>query len=141
MKIYHSLFSSHLTYGITCWGGTYKSKLQRIFNLQKRCGRILSGEIYSFDHPEYYSTCSRARSNRRENYFITNSPSKHQPHLFTSHPICGTIVRVFESTNIDFSSAVAKFKKIIKFALLSTQKLYKNNIWCLSNYDISEIRF
>ena len=39
------------------------------------------------------------------------------------------------------SSAVAKFKKIIKFALLSTQKLYENNIWCLSNYDISEIRF
>ena len=36
MKIYHSLFLSHLTYGITCWGGTYKSKLQRIFNLQKR---------------------------------------------------------------------------------------------------------
>ena len=36
--------------------------------------------------------------------------------------------RVSESTNIDFSSAVAKFKKILKFALLSTQKLYENNI-------------
>ena len=46
MKIYHYLFLSHLTYGITCWGGTYKSKLQRIFNLQKRCVRILFGEIY-----------------------------------------------------------------------------------------------
>ena len=62
MKIYHSLFLSHLTYGITCWGGTYKSKLQRIFNLQKRCVRILFGEIYSFDHPEYYSTCARAKT-------------------------------------------------------------------------------
>ena len=49
--------------------------------------------------------------------------------------------RVSESTNIDFSSAAAKFKKIIKFALLSTQELYENNICCLSNYDISEIRF
>ena len=27
MKIYHFLFLSHLTYGITCWGGTYKFKL------------------------------------------------------------------------------------------------------------------
>ena len=62
MKIYHSLFLSHLTYGITCWGGTYKSKLHRIFNLQKRCVRILFGEIYSFDHPEYYSTCARAKT-------------------------------------------------------------------------------
>ena len=52
----------YLTYGITCWGGTYKSKLQRIFNLQKRCVRILFGEIYSFDHPEYYSTCARAKT-------------------------------------------------------------------------------
>ena len=42
MKIYHS----------------YKSKLQRIFYLQKRCVRILFGEIYSFDHPEYYYTCA-----------------------------------------------------------------------------------
>ena len=47
--------------------------------------------------------------------------------------------RVSESTNIDLRSAVAKFKKIIKFALLSTQKLYENNIWCLLKYDISEI--
>ena len=63
MKIYHSLFLSHLiTDGITCWGGTYKSKLQRIFNLQKRCVRILFGEIYSFDHPEYYYTCARAKT-------------------------------------------------------------------------------
>ena len=30
--------------------------------LQKRCVRILFGEIYSFDHPEYYSTCARAKT-------------------------------------------------------------------------------
>ena len=56
------VYKSHLTYGITCWGGTYKSKLQRIFNLQKRCVRILFGEIYLFDHPEYYYTCARAKT-------------------------------------------------------------------------------
>ena len=47
MKIYHSLFESHLTYGISCWGGSYKSKLQKIFCLQKRCIRILFGRTYS----------------------------------------------------------------------------------------------
>ena len=79
------------------------------------------------------------RSNRRENYFITNSPST--SFIYQSSHMWNNCYRVSESTNIDFSSAGAKFKKIIKFALLSTQKLYENNIWCLSNYDIREIRF
>ena len=60
--IYHSLFLSHLTYGITCWGGAYSSKFQKLFNIQKRCLRILFGEIPSFDHEEYYQTCARART-------------------------------------------------------------------------------
>ena len=43
LKIYHCLFLSHLTYGITCWGGAYTSKLQKLFNIQKRCIRMLFG--------------------------------------------------------------------------------------------------
>ena len=34
LKIYQSLFVSHLTYGISCWGGVYYSKLQKLFNIQ-----------------------------------------------------------------------------------------------------------
>ena len=62
MKIYHSLFESHLTYGISCWGGSYKSKLQKIFCLQKRCIRILFGRTYSFDHHEFYYSCARTKT-------------------------------------------------------------------------------
>jgi hypothetical protein len=61
-SIYHSLFESHLAYGISCWGGAYASKLDTLFRIQKRCIRILFGEIPSFDHPEYYQTCARART-------------------------------------------------------------------------------
>jgi hypothetical protein len=60
-SIYHSLFESHLSYGISCWGGAYSSKLDTLFRIQKRCIRILFGEIPSFDHPEYYQTCARTR--------------------------------------------------------------------------------
>ena len=56
MKIYHSLF------GISCWGGSYKSKLQKIFCLQKRCIRILFGRTYSFDHHEFYYSCARTKT-------------------------------------------------------------------------------
>ena len=62
MDIYHSLFASHLTYCITVWGGTHKTKLSKIFLLQKRCLRILFGVELSFDHPEYYQTCARVRT-------------------------------------------------------------------------------
>ena len=62
MKIYHSLFESHLTYGISCWGGSYKSKLQKIFCLQKRCIRILFGRTYSFDHHEFYYSCAHTKT-------------------------------------------------------------------------------
>ena len=62
MKIYHSLFESHLTYGISCWGGSYKSKFQKIFCLQKRCIRILCGRTYSFDHHEFYYSCARTKT-------------------------------------------------------------------------------
>ena len=60
LKIYQSL--SHLTYGISCWGGVYDSKLQKLFKIQKRCIRILFGESYSFDYPEYYATCCRTKT-------------------------------------------------------------------------------
>ena len=62
VNIYHSLFVSHLTYGISCWGGTYSTKLQKLFNIQKRCIRILFGKTLSFDHPEFYLTCARTRT-------------------------------------------------------------------------------
>ena len=34
-SIYHTLFESHLTYGITVWGGAPNSKLKPLVTLQK----------------------------------------------------------------------------------------------------------
>ena len=60
-NIYHSLFLSHLTYGISAWGGVPKYKLDKIFSIQKRCIRLLFGVQFSYDHSEYYETCARVR--------------------------------------------------------------------------------
>ena len=35
-SLYHTLFESHLTYGITVWGGVTNNKLLRLFKLQKK---------------------------------------------------------------------------------------------------------
>lgn len=40
---YHSLFESHLRYGIVIWGGTTITNLQRILRVQKRVIRTLKG--------------------------------------------------------------------------------------------------
>ena len=34
-SLYHTLFESHLSYGITVWGGTSQSSLEKLFLLQK----------------------------------------------------------------------------------------------------------
>ena len=61
MKIYNSLFISHLTYGISAWGGIVipHYKLEKLFAIQKRCTRLLFGKRISFDHAEYYKTCRK----------------------------------------------------------------------------------
>ena len=86
--IYHSLFLSHLTFGISCWGGIYPSKLQKLFTIQKRCMRILFGEIPSFDHAEFYETCARVhftyvrgkKHNAEKNHAL-----EHTKPLFNKH--------------------------------------------------------
>ncbi len=42
--LYQTLFESHLTYGISVWGGVSKQKLAKLFNAQKHCLRILFGD-------------------------------------------------------------------------------------------------
>ena len=94
-KIYQSLFVSHLTYGISCWGGVYPSKLQKLFNLQKRCIRILFGESYSFDHPEYYTSCARART-YLDHISLKDYTLEHTKPIFNKHSLL-TIQNLYTS--------------------------------------------
>ena len=53
---------SHMTYGISSWGGVPEYKLQKLFSLQKRCVRLLFGKEFSFDRTEFYETCNMTRT-------------------------------------------------------------------------------
>ena len=57
--LYHTLFESHLNYGITVWGGVSKTKLEPLFILQKKCLRILFGDKDAYQ--EKFRTSVRAR--------------------------------------------------------------------------------
>ena len=58
-NIYHALFESHLTYGITIWGGVPKVQLDDIFKIQKHCVRVLFGDLEEYLNKS--CTCVRAR--------------------------------------------------------------------------------
>ena len=75
-----------LTYGISCWGATSPSKLQKLFNIQKRCMRILFGEIISFDDPGFYETCARTRT-YTEHKAAKDFTLEHTKPLFNKHDL------------------------------------------------------
>ena len=76
-KLYDSLFKSHLSYCISCWGGVPTHKLSTLFAIQKRCVRLLFGKKPNFDHGTYYETCARARPfdehMAKKNYELENT--------------------------------------------------------------------
>ena len=58
-QIYHTLFESHLTYGITVWGGVSQSKMDPLLKLQKKCLRILFGDKEAY--LDKFRTAARSR--------------------------------------------------------------------------------
>ena len=57
--LYHTLFESHLTYGITVWGGVSYNRLLPLFRAQKKCIRTLFGDKNAY--LDKFMTCSRTR--------------------------------------------------------------------------------
>ena len=59
LKINNSLFKSHISYCINCWGGISLNRLKSLFSVQKRCVQLFFGKELSFDHAKYYQTCQK----------------------------------------------------------------------------------
>ena len=138
IPIYQSLFVSHLTYCISAWGGTSKTKIQRLFTVQKRCLRILFGSRPTFDHAEFYETCARTRT-FEENMCPKNYVLEHTKPLFVKHKfltvhsfhnffICMEIFKIIKyhmpiSLFSCFNSGFGLFHR----KLLTLPKYYLNN--------------
>ena len=58
-NLYYTLFESHLSYGITVWGGVSNNKIEPLFKKQKKCLRILFGDKEAYFNK--FKTCARAR--------------------------------------------------------------------------------
>ena len=60
--IYHSLFESHLTYGISVWGAQSHTVLNELFTLQKHCIRTLFGNCLSKNKKDTFCYCNYKES-------------------------------------------------------------------------------
>ena len=133
-SIYHTLFESHLTYGITVWGGVSQNKLLPIFKTQKKCFRILFGDTTAY--LDKFKTCARARPHNSqllgtEFYIKEHSKpifSKHEiltlHHLYNYQTIIGTFNILKTHTPISLYSC---FKQSKRKALLLTIPNHSHN--------------
>ena len=95
LKIYNSLFKSHISYCISFWGGISQNRLKSLFSIQKRCVRLLFGKELSFDHAEYYQTCARTRTytqhNTEKNFQLEHTkPLFNEMNLLSLHTFIDT---------------------------------------------------
>ena len=84
-NLYHTLFESHLAYGISVWGGTSNNKLNPIFKIQKRCIRILFGDKEAY--LDKFKTCARTRPYGEQTLGQDFYIKEHTKPLFNKHKL------------------------------------------------------
>ena len=115
--IYHTLFESHLTYGITVWGGVSHNKLKKVFNAQKHCLRILFGDREAY--LDKFKTTARCRP-RNEQYLGQEFfELEHSKPLFNQHDI----LTVYSQYNYHILLTTSKILKLhVPISLYSSFK-------------------
>ena len=113
-SLYHTLFESHLTYGITVWGGVSHNKLLPLFRAQKKCCRIMFGDKDAY--LDKFNTSARIRPYKNQNLDSTFYIKEHSKPLLNKHSIL-TI------HNLYIYHCAAATLKILKFR--SPMSLYQ----------------
>ena len=104
--IYHTLFESHLTYGVTVWGGVSESKLKKVFNAQKHCLRILFGDREAY--LAKFNTTARCRPRDEQLLGQEFFELEHSKPLFNKHDI----LTVYNQYNYHILLTTSKILKL-----------------------------
>ena len=115
--IYHSLFESHLTYGITVWGDVAESNLLPLFRAQKKCLRIVFGDKEAY--LEKFNTCARRRTIGRQKLNSTFYAKEHSKPLFNDNKIL-TVYNLYTYHSITNTHSIIKFRTPISLFTLFT---------------------
>ena len=105
-SLYYTLFESHLSYGITVWGGVTHNKLLPLFRAQKKCCRIMFGDKEAY--LDKFNTCARTRPFGKQNLETSFYIKEHSKPLLNEH----TILTIH---NLYTYHCVNEILKILKF--------------------------
>ena len=84
-SLYHTLFESYLSYGVSVWGGAKPSKLKPVFKAQKKAIRVIFGDREKYI--DKFKTCVRARPFSEQKLTSTFFIKEHTKPLFNKHKI------------------------------------------------------
>ena len=114
-SLYYALFESHMTYGITLFGGIGKTHLEKLFRVQKHCVRLLFGDLDKY--LDKFKTCARVRPFGKQILGADFFCREHTKPLFNEHGIMAF-------RNIYNYQTCLETLKILKFRLPTA--LYTN---------------
>ena len=120
INLYHTLFESHLTYGISVWGGVPHHKLDKLFIIQKKCIRILFGD--SEKYKDKYCTCVRARPLGMQKLGSEFYAKEHSKPLFNSHKLLTVHNLYIYHTSLEIYKVLKLRTPISIFSLLTMSK-------------------
>ena len=83
--LYHTLFESHMGFGISVWGGISNNRLEPLFKTQKKCIRILFGDREAY--LEKFKTCARTRPFDEQRLGVDFYKKEHSKPLFKNQKL------------------------------------------------------
>ena len=84
-NLYHTLFESYLSYGVSVWGSAKPSKLKPVFKAQNKAIRVLFGDREKYI--DKFKTCVRARPFSEQKLASAFFIKEHTKPLFNKHKI------------------------------------------------------
>ena len=104
--MYHTLFDSYITYGITVWSSRPDSKLNKLFNAQKKIMSVLFGDREKF--LDKFRTCTQARPYPEQNLPSEFYIKEQNKALFNKN-------KILNLKNLYFYHCANETFKILKF--------------------------
>jgi hypothetical protein len=104
--LYHTLFESHMAYGITVWGGVSQAKIWPIFRAQKTAVRIMFGDKEKY--LDKFKTCARTRIYGEQKLGKEFYTKEHTKKIFNDEKLMAV-------ENLYYYHCAMDMSKIIKF--------------------------
>ena len=88
LKLYYTLFHTHLTYGLIIWGSTFKSYVNKLSTLQNKAVKIIGGAKSSDRATPYFSKFNILKLSDLPMFEIETFTYKSKNNLLPQHAYC-----------------------------------------------------